>query len=760
MKHIMATIGCVCLLSAGLARCGERPDNQWVRVGPSRPKDPKVFASTCYMPGTDTFFLWGLSGKNTFDTETLSVKTGLWTAAKAKTFSQWPQKVRSSVCINGQILPNRVAIKNENGFQRPGPCPTFHQVTYDTKRERVLLFVGGKTFSYDPRKKLWTNLKPRKSPTACGALTWAGLCYDPVNDEALLFGGGMALNLWGGAYTWLYDCRKNTWRELKQARDKQPPLRCNTQMVFDSRNKVVVLFGGDAMNKALADTWVYDVKTRSWRERKPKSSPPPMAQCGMAYHSKHGLIVLVGGANNTWVYDAARNVWTPIKGRLFEEKDRGAWFSKAWFTCAYSPKSDRLLLVGMGPRARHNTRLTWSYSLEPATARDPQRKGVPPGTTRYRLGVWPRLKKAPPPNRSDNLKRLRNIPVNKMIQAKAPASVVNKTWTTATMDTDRGEVIYTGGGHSGYSGDDWAHYNVADNRWSMSWPPRVAPFLWATNVRPYGWSYGAVPWSTHNRHTYLYDPLSKQVFYFQGIWRTFNGQEFLLSENSEDAFVLDPRKYRSIIYLYDPVAKKMKKPVFMPPINSGGTIGRIGTPHGIFSACTKGLYRYKLVGDKIEVKKVGPAPPPVKGSGYDGEVHTLIYDSKRDRVLLFYGNGPQYRGKKARVDIVSHKLGSKDWRLLKTSGYAELSREPMYIAKHDVILMMGKGKLLVLNCKTNRWQTLDVEIPKTRAGAWDLTAVYDPVHDVAVFLHPRSFGKVNRVFLFRYDPRTAKYKAP
>jgi hypothetical protein len=46
---------------------------------------------------------------------------------------------------------------------------------------------------------------PAVSPTACGSLAWASLCYDPVNDEAVLFGGGMALNLWGGAYTWLYD---------------------------------------------------------------------------------------------------------------------------------------------------------------------------------------------------------------------------------------------------------------------------------------------------------------------------------------------------------------------------------------------------------------------------------------------------------------------------------------------------------------------------------------------------------------------------
>ena len=37
------------------------------------------------------------------------------------------------------------------------------------------------------------------------------------------------------------------------------------RMVCDTRNQVLVLFGGDAQSHYLADTWLYDLKTRTWR---------------------------------------------------------------------------------------------------------------------------------------------------------------------------------------------------------------------------------------------------------------------------------------------------------------------------------------------------------------------------------------------------------------------------------------------------------------------------------------------------------------
>jgi len=479
--------------------------NRWIEVDASTTRS-KAFCATVYMPATDEFLLWGLPHER-FEVETFTVSSGSWQDARpADNLPAFPEKAwRDSVSSYGQGLPNRVHFITEKGMQRPSRAPTFHQLTYDTRRDRALFFVGGQTFSYEPRTRQWTNLKPAKSPTACGSLVWASLCFDPVNDEAVLFGGGMALNLWGGAYTWLYDCEENTWRPLDQPRKEQPPLRCNVQTAFDTKNHCIVLFGGDTQSTRLADTWIYDAKTRRWAERQPELAPPPVASCGMTYVASQGLIVMCSGDDQTWTYDVAVNKWTRIKGGLDlgRRKDNPGW-STGFVSCAYSSKEDLTLLLGMGSLDRHNIRRTWLYRLDAATAGHEEQVGVEPGKFRYRLDEWPRLEQAPPPDREASLKRLEALPENTMVEANPPATVTAKTWTTATIDTHRGEVIYTGGGHSGYSGNDWAHYSMADNRWSMSWPPKVAPYLWGCSVGPFGWSYDAQPWSTHTRHTCQY----------------------------------------------------------------------------------------------------------------------------------------------------------------------------------------------------------------------------------------------------------------
>jgi hypothetical protein len=43
------------------------------------------------------------------------------------------------------------------------------------------------------------------------------------------------------------------------------PPRMNSRMVTDSRNEKLVLFGGDGQSHYLADTWLFDLKTRAWR---------------------------------------------------------------------------------------------------------------------------------------------------------------------------------------------------------------------------------------------------------------------------------------------------------------------------------------------------------------------------------------------------------------------------------------------------------------------------------------------------------------
>jgi hypothetical protein len=626
----------------------------------------------------------------------------------------------------------------------------------------VLFFVGGRTLAYDPKTRQWSDLKPGNVPTACGSLVWASLCYDPVNDEAVLFGGGMALNLWGGAYTWLYDCEQNTWRALNQPRAEQPPPRCNTQTAFDAENGCIVLFGGDAQSKFLADTWVYDAKARKWVERKPDLSPPPAATCGMTYVTDKRLVLMVGGLDNTWTYDVAANTWTRIKGHLgLGKKDHISW-STGFMSCAYSTRDNLALLLGLGGHEGHSLRRTWLYRLEPENAAHPQQKGVAQGTSRYRLDEFPRLEEAPPPDRTANPKRLAELPANTMVEAKPPATVTAKTWSTATIDTDRGEVIYTGGGHSGYSGNDWAHYSVADNRWSMGFPPKAAPYLWACSVGPYGWSYDAQPWSTHTRHTYQYDPQSKTCVYLGRQHDDLNGQEIWLSDRPEEAFRYELKKDGLWQWVYDPAAKRLHPPTFGSPLRkhdrSRRLIGFIGTPHGLYLTTSGGLWRGTVSDGKCRWEQVDQQTVPRIAGDY--EVHPLVYDSKRDRLLQLWGKGLMYhpgQNRGTEVNIFAYPFAAKKWERLETTGYAEISRDALYIEKHDTLLLLGKEKWLALDCRENEWRVIDCTMPKANYG-WDSAAVYDPVHDAAVALLPDRFSGPMRVYLFRYNPATATYR--
>ena len=63
---------------------------------------------------------------------------------------------------------------------------------------------------------------------------------------------------------------------------------------FRKRGKIV-LFGGDQLDRVLADTWLYDCATRTWEQRFPKECPLPRAGHILAWLPRAKKIVLAGG---------------------------------------------------------------------------------------------------------------------------------------------------------------------------------------------------------------------------------------------------------------------------------------------------------------------------------------------------------------------------------------------------------------------------------------------------------------------------------
>lgn len=777
-------LACAMLLGAAIpgraSDAGSSPPNAWVEVSDEK-GGCKYLSSMWYVPATDEFIMWGAAGAanelaKKYDVETFDLRSNAWQDALPKgkeqswaggNFPNWVWygqtaqgntanvfKGANDRVVSGFCATNRVDFVETDGIARPTRCCVFHQATYDSKRQRMLYFVGGRTFSYDPMARVWTDLKPAKVPLSCEALVWASLCYDPVNDEALLFGGGMALNTWGGAKTWLYDCAKNEWRrpELKA----EPPLRGNSRIVYDSKNKLMVLFGGDDQAKALNDTWVYDATKREWSERKPAAPPPAAFVCATAYLEKHGLVLLCAADGyaktcSTWTYDAAQNVWTPVKGTLP---------LPGWLSCDYSAKDDAVVLTATGSICWGAPRKTYVYRFDPATAAE-KRAGAAPGTPVYKHeGQRKALLSAPPADRKATEAKLASMPSNQWVDAEPPGAATNKTWSDCTIDTDRGVILYTGGGHSAYSGSDVAHYDVGENRWTLSYDPEFPPFLESTNRTVFGWSANLHPWSEHTRRWYAYDPVSKTMVYArQG--GELAGKTLYLGKDGKK----EVKTAGADNWIYDPIKKKFFEPTFDRPWGTDDGTCLVTTPKGVYALSHGVLWLCKVTrsgsgedetctGTWTKVSDKGP----VTGSERD----PTLYDSKRNRLVSLISKG-------GAAEMWFYDLNGSAWTKGEPKGAFQATREACYIPEQDVIFQVTFGEEgkkasvhQVYRCATNEWVQAEIALPtKGRTPAsWDTSFAYDPIHKVVVLIHEIGFGAASTTFLLRYDDKSAKVVFP
>jgi hypothetical protein len=770
------------LFSMGPALAGENRQkvsaNSWVRIS-EKVKPVKRWSSIWYMPATDEFINWGRPSSSRwwgytrrYDVETLNLSDtsptwkesfprekeeewakGLWPDWDRTKKPKW-KVIRGPRFGSEKPGFNMSFVKTED-ILRPNHCPIFNQGTWDSKRKRMFFFVGGKTFTYDPVARIWEDLKA-PPPIGCHCLIWHTLCYDPAGDKVILFGGGAAMNLQGGAKTLLFDFAENAWVRPKLKGGVEPALRCTARMVYDSRNKLVVLFGGNAMDRALSDTWVLDPAEMAWEERKPKVCPPPTEYYGACYIEKAGVVFACRprkGSDRTrwsggdsWAYDAKKNEWLPLKSTLPN-------ISMRWVSCDYSPKQDAIVLAV--PRVG-----TWIYRPDPEKWVDnnPKRAVNKPGEARYfyakqRDGIL----KAPKPDRKKHQKWLEDLPDNKVVVADYPGTIHHKTWSSATIDTDKGVLLYTGGGHSGYAGNEILHYDVGVNRWLMDSPPCLMPFLGGHGSALYGWGYRLRPSDQHTYRWYAYDPVSKLVVYLarEG-GGPHHGQTVLLDEDPEKAFVYNPKKHKYWTWVYDPNTRKWFKPIFGRPFKNTWALALIGTSRGIFAKTGGLLYRIEVIRKEgsVELKWHREDGSGITGlpKGYGGEYQPIIYDSRRERLL--FQVGPRKSKDKRPVMIFERSLTKEPWKRLETKGPTETSREVVYDRENDCLISLGKRRLFVMNCKTNEWKELDLQMPNIRYYGVEEAMVYDPIHKLCVFLLKAK----KLVHLFRYNPKTAKYK--
>ena len=562
------------------------PPNQWSELHREDNSGGKAFAKAVFAPNTGKIYLWGTGGEKParnvyrrYELESFEPANPAWNPA-FPVEAAWSADDFPPFRIFGQSGPdglkfdegprlktvggyhsvNGVQWWDFDGILRPSPILTFNQACWDSKRQRMLIYSDGQTFALDPATNSWVDLKTPNYPDTCKTIAWASMAYDSRKDRILLFGGGLATNPSGGAPTWIYDCARNRWQRPELS--LEPPLRCNGALVYDAQSGAFVLFGGYDQAAALNDTWTFGGERDAWRRLEPNPSPPPMfAPAGAAIF---GHLLVCGNdarkvelqhrfrssaVKETWALDVAAAVWKPVHVGI--ELTRADWLSVAPIG------ENTVAMVAFGPERR-----TLALRFDPQTAAA-ELPGAKPGTVAWKYPEQKQsLENAPAADVGKHAEFLRDLPPNQFIDAKPPGMLISKTWSTATLDTGRSEVIYHGGGHSGYSGNDFARYSIVENRWTLDAPPRFPPFLEGTNAGIFGWSYGMIPFSQHTYLWYCYDAVSKSVVYLARPSIT-DGLDVRVGE---ETFVYDSQYHGYASWVYDSAEKKMHPPQFRPPV--------------------------------------------------------------------------------------------------------------------------------------------------------------------------------------------------
>jgi len=856
------------------------PVNRWIKLsGPT--VSPYVYSQPLYVPVRKQVLHWGAVGGNdvpTNDVRALDAARGTWVADYPSAGKDELAKARSAglgVTSSGRggMLPAGTS----------APSQIINGVCYDAKRDRLVYVMKGLTAAYDPAARKWHDLqaeveiaghfahwpdlpyarferglRPEKEyrgeriaggPPVYGS----GCCYDPVNDEVVLFPH------WGGQNTdrraatgrvsahtgtWVYRCQDNLWRrvghtfgndELKQARRQvtgllarvsaaldtawdsrqrpdpqrqaemikafhtaaaeaqqlagrlpaparesfarvlptlqaaassadggklpaasrsgaealrgleavlddalrvEPPPRCATPLVYDARNKVIVMFGGhhglvrtdldvrerDPEARGLNDTWLYDVATKQWREVPCQQRPPAQRQPLLAFDDKTGLVLLVTRALNDkkertvtlWSFDVAKGEWS----RRHEEPWKGEVREGAGLALDAAAHT---LVLTQGPD-------TYMFRLDldalPATHAP---AFMPPPAIR------------PPVIPADDpawVAKLKELPANQWVHPKPPRDAEDRGWGTLAYDATRGLVCYFGGGHSTYQVNDVAIYAPGANRWvhpvgeHNDWVPPV-------NWDGIAMGYRGGPPAGHQRNSYVV--IDGRLFLTNSFYSRRWDVEYAQDAGTRVAWFYDldrdawrqrpigkvdlgpgvPGSYGRA-HLADPAGKVLGFAGHLEPYD-----GRFFKDEAYFSS-------YDVHTNQFSVRKI-PAPTPA----WVGECRPFCYLADRNQVFFY-----EYRAGGGHATWVYDVKANRFTDLKPKRQPPGDPRTVVYLPDQGAIFaVIGKGEQWIYSFKHNNWAPLPLASDTAMGFASPYAqVVYAAKHGVLVNVGSHSRG--------------------
>ncbi|MFX0204579.1 MAG: Kelch repeat-containing protein [Candidatus Hodarchaeota archaeon] len=196
--------------------------------------------------------------------------------------------------------------------------------------EKIILFGGysfekaepfSDTWVFDFSTNIWMELYPQIAPSSRYGHR---MVYDSFNQTGILFGGR------AGEVTndlWRYNYELNFWKEIDLGEGEKPETRYWHDMVFDSENQNVIIFGGRKSESIFTtifnDVWIYEPEVNEWEEVNSETAPTSRCSSCSAYDSFKKNLVLFGGVsqipmtestilNDTWIFNCENYSWKKI----------------------------------------------------------------------------------------------------------------------------------------------------------------------------------------------------------------------------------------------------------------------------------------------------------------------------------------------------------------------------------------------------------------------------------------------------------------
>ncbi|MHC4915382.1 MAG: hypothetical protein ACYTGB_07800, partial [Planctomycetota bacterium] len=163
----------------------------------------------------------------------------------------------------------------------------------------VLGLRAGNIWLYDTAADRWTPMCPASGPRA---RAYRALAWSPDHFVSLMFSGEIRKN-----DTWAYDSYANTWFEIDP--EVRPPRFTAGGMCYDRRRRLFVMLAGvtppaEGVRPEPRGLWTFDPATCTWKELRPKHSPPAGRESLVAYDEVAGQAVCFAavraGAKDRW----------------------------------------------------------------------------------------------------------------------------------------------------------------------------------------------------------------------------------------------------------------------------------------------------------------------------------------------------------------------------------------------------------------------------------------------------------------------------